>query len=329
MVAASTWHDILRPNTLEPDGLAVLPPRLAAEIQATGWRPESDPVRGIEHHRFNFLATDLLQAAGKSVEPFDPPYHNRDHFSAVYEGVRDQLRQRTRGAHPVPAGVRHALLLAAAGHDLGHPGSTFRREAPRGVAAPELEIHISNEMASSILVDRWASRRGVPLGMRVASAQLIDSTTFGVPGKGPTTEWERILVCADIAPQQDFYQWLDSGLNVIYGEVPAESPPADFNGWVDSEIGFLNYVEANLTPEARELGWDLRVDGHRQRLAQIQAGEHPTDRKRMMMGWEHARAGGPSPHHQSPKAEALAARSRHVTLADTLWPRQSNRGVGK
>ncbi len=275
MAGVLTWQDVLRPSTSEPEGLAILPPGLVAELQASGWRPQHAQVGGIEHQRVNFLVTELLEAAGTSVQPFGPEYHNSDHFRAVYAGVREQLFQRMTHDRPVPVGIRHALLLAAAGHDRDHPGSTFRHDAPAGVAAPELGTDISNEMASAILVDRWASKRQVPIGVRVAVAQLIDATTFGVPGKGPTTEYERILVCADIAPEEDFWRWLDSGLDVSYREIPAKPAPDDFNGWVANRLGFLGHIERNLTPEAVELGWGRRVTDHRARLKQIQAGTSP------------------------------------------------------
>ncbi|MGH3546458.1 MAG: hypothetical protein ACRDPW_11135, partial [Mycobacteriales bacterium] len=121
MTTALTWQNVLRPETMEPGQLALLPPDLAAKIATTGWRPDKDPIRGVEHHRFNLLATELLKVAGGSVERFEPKYHNLVHFRAVYAGVRDQLTQLSRDDDTVPTGVRHALLLAAAGHDRDHP----------------------------------------------------------------------------------------------------------------------------------------------------------------------------------------------------------------
>jgi hypothetical protein len=37
VIAALNWQDVPRPNMSEPDGLALLPPDLTAEIQTSGW----------------------------------------------------------------------------------------------------------------------------------------------------------------------------------------------------------------------------------------------------------------------------------------------------
>lgn len=293
-----TWAQLLRPDTLKNTGMNVLPPKLAEAVLSSRWDPAAEPATGVEPQRFLLLAAELLRMAGNSVKPFDPKYHNPEHFRGVCEGVREQLWQLQREGSSPSSGIRHSLLLAAAGHDWGHPGSTLRRDAPRGVPFPELSLALSNEMVSAIAVDAWAASCAVPLGVR---------------GKGPQTEYEQILVCADIIPEEDFWRRHESGLEVTYGEIPAKPSPETFDKWVAGEIRFLSHVEENLTPPAHTLGWGSRVKRHRDRLAQASLNKDGSDWLRMQLAWERARQ-GTFPYDRGPAGASGVTAPRRPTL---------------
>ncbi|MGI8648328.1 MAG: hypothetical protein DLM55_02220 [Acidimicrobiales bacterium] len=153
---------------------------------------------------------------------------------------------------------------------------------------------------------------------------MIDATTFGVPGKGPQTEYEQILVCADIVPEEDFWRRHESGLKITYGEIPAQPAPENFDLWTANEIDFLSHVEANLTQPAHMLGWGSRVEGHRDRLAQASLNRGGSDRRRMELAWERARQ-GTFPYDCGPAGACRVTAPRRPTLVTE----RPNRPLGR
>jgi class 3 adenylate cyclase len=313
-IGGVAWGEVLREQTLDRAGLAILPEELIQDLRAAKWGP-GDSIASISERRFSPLLDDLLDKAAESVVPFGPPaYHNSDHFQKVLDSTRQQMAV---AAPSFPRGVQQSLFLAAAGHDWGHQGTTFRRDAPDDLVLLRADLgrNISTEMVSAIEYDRQLREADVPLGTRVHVAQLIDGTTFGVSGKGPQTETEKILACADVAPEPDFGSWMKSTFNVMYRERQAAPPPTTFDDWLTGRLEFLHYIDGAMTSEGQTLGWSGRVEGHRRRL---QVDPLSREYRELQHQWEsRAGTGGNGPRGQDGEIIERDAAILMTDLADS------------
>lgn len=226
-----------------------------------------------------YLALDEIDSSvAGSVLAYGPPaYHNKAHFRRVVANTALLLDASDERA---PEVVGQAMMFAALGHDFGHQGSTFRKDAPRGKPLIELGDNIATEEVSAILMDRLAREIGLSVGMRVFIARLIHATTFGNPAIVPQTPLEKLLCCADVAPNRSFKDWLKQGIAVMYGEVPSKPAPVTFSGWIDDQLRFISHHLMNfVNPDkpqyvaaAVKLGWHEVIASHRARLESVKNG---------------------------------------------------------
>jgi hypothetical protein len=229
-----------------------------------------EPLVAISMGRFPYVLGNLLDRACRSVEFSKPAYHNGSHFREAVTNVH--LLAGVRGV-PLHAAVVQGILLAAAGHDFGHPGSSLRADAPMGLISPELGVEISNEQVSAILVDEILAEAGVDPAMRVFVARLIWATTFGGAIRAQTAP-ERLVVIADIAPNDSFMRWIEKSINTSVGERPAKPTTGTFTGFLRARLAFINdAVRPALTPEAASLGWDRNLDAYECTVQRLIKGE--------------------------------------------------------
>ena len=256
-----------------------LPPVLERDL--AGCDLDAAPV-AMDPADFRRALGAVLHVAAQSVQPFgQPAYHNGQHFVEVVGNTRlllDALEQ------PVPEAVRQALLIAAAGHDFAHQGSTFRRDAPNGKPLPELGDDVATEQVSAILMYELARVYGFTPPARLFIVRAIHATTFGNPAISPQSPLEKLLACADVAPNTpQIVAWLKHGVDVTFGERPAKPAPTTFSGWVANRMGFIDYHLMNfVTPEkpqyvaaAVRLGWDAILRDHRASLQRVKDGTDP------------------------------------------------------
>jgi hypothetical protein len=245
-----------------------LPGTLAAVTDLE--RASKMPLVAISGGCFPYVLGNLLDRACRSVEFSNPAYHNGSHFREVVANVH--LLAGVREV-PLHAAVVQGMLLAAAGHDFGHPGSSLRADAPMGVISPELGVVISNEEVSAILVDEILAEAGVDPAMRVFVARLIWATTFGSSIRAQTGP-ERLTVLADIAPNDSFMRWIEKSISTSLGERPAKPITGTFTGFLSARLAFIDdAVRPALTPEAAALGWDRNLDAYACTVHRLLKGE--------------------------------------------------------
>jgi hypothetical protein len=225
------------------------------------WNDGNDLLEPIEDEKFQRLLDELMIVAVASVKPYMPAYHNGDHFKAVLANVQTLLPKGT------PEAVAQAMQIAAAGHDVANPGSTFRSMAPRGVPMKELGLVIATEAVTAIIVDTLLKAWNFQRGMRLFIGNLTLASVFGIPQFGPRTKWERVLCCADVGPTpgttcDNILSWLDEGVRVNLVEAhPAR--PASYRDWLERRLRFLGFLRTftnpqhmNFVPGALAAGWD-------------------------------------------------------------------------
>jgi len=229
-------------------------------------------LQAIESRLWEVLLPLMLKEAADSVKPFGPPaYHNGGHFATVVDNI--EALTRAGGGHSIHNkewAVAQGLMIAAAGHDFAHQGSTLRSDAPGKIALPNLGLGIRTEEVSAILVDQTLKRFNVDVGMRLFVCRHIWATTFGNPKVKPVTKTEYMLALADVAPVLPPLQLLTQGIRVVYEEVPPGGKrPKTWSSWIESRKGFSRYVRGLLerVPEARTLRWSMNLNNFERMLS--------------------------------------------------------------
>ncbi len=257
-----------------------LPPNLERILAVVD--PDRIELTAFDQARFAVILQDMLRRAARSVMEFGPPaYHNGQHFVEVVENVLLLLHARV---DPVPEAVRQALVFAAAGHDFAHPGATYRKDAVNGRPLPELGDEMATEEVSARIVDDLAHEYAFNPAARLFIFRAIGATTFGNPAIGPQSPLERILACADVAPNDPFLVWYKKGVDVTFHECPAKPAPTTFSGWLKNRLGFIDYYLVNFfdegklqyyTQEAFALGWGMTLLSYKITLMSVEGGQDP------------------------------------------------------
>jgi hypothetical protein len=271
-----------------------LPPGLKKELEGFSGTSTSE-METYSPQQFDEILSKALKLAEESVSAYPVHYHTIEHFREVLAHGTAIITAYTHLSHKkLPPVVEQAFYLALALHDIGHPGATFRSDAPRGIQLPHFGTEVSTEWVSSVLADAFAKENGFNPFARLFITQIIWASTYGgTTPRGkllkldrikPSTFFEHTMVVADIAPADSFVREMQKGVNVTFGEKPASSPPTTWSGWLKNRIGFLSgYILPNLSALdavcdislSTILGWRSAADHHLAKLTAIQAGKEP------------------------------------------------------
>lgn len=191
------------------------------------------------------------------------PYHSVDHFDTVH--VRCQKVCKVMH-HDILLTVEQALMLAAQGHDLCHPGFGDRLTMPanRPRIYPQLG-GITNERASNLAVHEIMRMTGISPHVMMMVWGMIESTQFVGKDPGAHTVGEAIIRACDIAVDRSPMDWFCESARVL-AETPLEKRPPTFQKWVEGRAGFLkNWVRPRMemVPASMKL-WGHHLDAAEQ-----------------------------------------------------------------
>jgi hypothetical protein len=117
-----------------------LPPGLKKELEGFSGTSTS----GMETYspqQFDEILSKALKLAEESVSAYPVHYHTIEHFREVLAHGTAIITAYTHLSHKkLPPVVEQAFYLALALHDIGHPGATFRSDAPRGIHLPHCQL---------------------------------------------------------------------------------------------------------------------------------------------------------------------------------------------
>lgn len=267
-----------------------LPAEMAAE--ARSYRPDGHEMQALSKGAYARLRTQTHQFADRSVAPYNPVYHNQNHFRAVEAfglAAADLYAKSRRGA--MPEAVRQAFGLALYTHDAHHCASTFRMDAPRGLYRPELGTRVATEWVTALSVNDFMRNRGLPFPARLFQTGVIWASTYGgstpkgqqlgIPSPQPRTIWGAIMRAADACPTRSVEDQLRQSISVNYGEIPAAPAPRTMDAFIARERGFMGYIEQMFdrldqvggSPLTTQLGWRGRLATIRSGLDKLERGD--------------------------------------------------------
>ncbi len=246
----------------------------AVQAECAQYTPSGTELDAMSAARFDAVRQVVIAYADASVT--DLPYHGPKHFREVEAyglAAAGEIDRLTGKAWPTA--VKQALAVALRMHDCHHSGSTFRADAPGAelVYRPELGPDVATEWVSSLAVNELGRQHGFSLPSRLFQMMVVWSSTYGgqtprgrelgIPDVHPDGVWGRLMRAADVCPPADFLEWIRGSIAVNYGEIPATTPPATWDGFLQAQIGFTGYIghcfdqldEAAGVPVTRELGW--------------------------------------------------------------------------
>jgi hypothetical protein len=133
--------------------------------------------------------------------------------------------------------------LRALFHDVGHSGTSMRRDA---IPAPK-RADLSNEEFAALRVHTFLSPIFSPEDITYIQTGVL-GTTYGQEelGYGPRSDSEKLLALADVA---DFMGGLETMINnsfKVMEELPATQFPATFEQFVNGRQTFLAYCRTRL-----------------------------------------------------------------------------------
>jgi hypothetical protein len=270
-----TWYNQgLAPGLAEqfPDGL-VLPQTLGG-------------FEGQEVENFEEVLTDTLIGAHVPQNA----YHNVVHAQRATENASQgyDAIASLKGWH-IPAGFLQPILLGTAGHDTGHPGTTFFADAKPDRIPANASVDVAVEWHSARLASETAAENGFSPEQQAVAAYVPASSAYGEgTPQGQRLGLARVkprgisglmMRAADIVPAGgDFTTGLVDDMAVTHGEKPASGIVINtVDGYLANRKGFLTgyviptfdkldaSVDADLTTH---LGWRDRAE---QRIAQYEA----------------------------------------------------------
>lgn len=268
------WSDYLTPNCLFRAHLSDAPALLRTDLSS--WRAEHDSLDPLPEETFLKAVRLLLEQLRLCDTQFDNPYHNRIHAGDVVNRVSKLLSLKRR----VSPLIWQLFVLAALGHDLGHPGTPRRLDAKK-VAAAELGADISNEAVSWLLTDAVLQQTGLNLGGRLFVRSLIIATTFGNPEVTPLGEWEPLIALADIAPDKPYRDWLNYQNGLVLAETTPAGSTLDPDQCLQDCLRFCEFTDARMRLAAKvtqvPTAWYENLQERFERLKAMQAGTNPLD----------------------------------------------------
>jgi len=220
-------------------------------ILSLGWEYAED--ENVSSAWLQSLENEILA----ELDQLPNPFHNGNHSRRV----RDRTVKYARHAL-FPEAQVSLLHISALFHDYGHAGTRFRQ-----LAQDSHHQKLSNEEFSALEADRHLTGK-LTLKQRLQVQGLILSTSFGqddlqkLPQSPfcdlyrpyqPTTDLEQLFQFADIAAiDEDPEAYLSSALAVAKEKAVAGEPFFSFEGFLQSEIQFLYYVQ-NRFQEVKKL----------------------------------------------------------------------------
>jgi len=268
-----------------------LPPQLQRRLDT--YRTDSDELVALDQASWQQLRQRYVAYATQSVQVYANPYHNADHFRIVEEnGMAAVAGYETLTGQMIPLAVKQALAMALHLHDCHHCGSTFRADTRQPLFAPEMGNRLAQEWISAEMAANMARDAGMILPAQLFQIMIIWSSTYGgttdrgrelgIPDIRPQGFWGRLMRAADVSPPNSLAESLARSIAVNYGEVPATPAARDWQGFLDSQLGFFGYVqhcfdqldEAAQVPLSTHLGWSQNLARLRQGVVKL--GADPT-----------------------------------------------------
>lgn len=263
------------------------------QTELTSYRPDGREMRALHYRDYKKLHEKTVMYVRNSVAAFHPPYHNDQfHFAVVEANGLAAADEYARGRPELmPDFVRQVFGLTLRAHDAHHCASTFRSDAPRGMFKPELGTNVSSEWVTAADFNSFMRREGLHLPARLFQTSVIWSSTYGgntpkgqalrLPNPQPRTIWGAIMRAADVCPPPQIDRWLHGSIAIGYGEVPAAPQPQTIVGYVDAQLGFMDYVISCFdevdrlggAPITTRLRWRTRVTNTRKYLMLIRSGD--------------------------------------------------------
>lgn len=222
-----------------------LPAQLALDLER--WDPKKDPgFEPVPEQTFAAAMALLYSQVDTLDRLYQNPYHNyQTHFASVMDRTHLLLEMRS-----YPKIIKQAMLVAALGHDIGHPGSTLRKNAKKPLQREELGTQVSNEWVSGCMVDNAIGIYGFSVGARLCIFSAIQATTFGDPTfRIPNHPLAHLIACADIAPSVGVLEWFEQGILVLE-ETPIKERPRDYPDWLEGRRKFVEFIKSRMTPNA-------------------------------------------------------------------------------
>lgn len=254
---------------------ASLPP----EIKTAVGRDVMDfPTQSTSGRAFS-TAMAMIQAKHEAWNMFmvaegfkENPYHTVAHFNTVHDRCQKVCKALH---HDISLSVQQALMLAAQGHDLCHPGFGDRLTMPtdRPRIYPQLE-GITNERASNLAVYEIMRMAGVSPHVMMLVWGMIESTQFVGDDPGGHNTGEVIIRACDIAVDRTPLAWFRESADVL-AETPIEKRPPTFQKWAEGRAWFLkNWVRKRMEmmPITMEL-WGHHLAAAEQYVQRVLAGD--------------------------------------------------------
>jgi hypothetical protein len=232
---------------------------------------------------FSRLQSRVERLTDSSVKRFNPPFHNPQvHFIEVKKNGR-----MAADACGLPQAVRESLELALYAHDLGHCGSTFRCDAPKGVYRQDLGVDVSSEWVSAVVLEEELRKADVCLPSRLFQMGIIFATTMGaaspagkrmrLPSPQPRTISGCIMWATDICPTGDPFEDIRRAILVNFAEVPAFPRAKTWEGFIAGEQNFCDVIKMRFDrlnavaskSVTGKLGWDARLQRKRRGIEQL------------------------------------------------------------
>lgn len=273
-----------------------LPPQLSESFPNGIVLPSTlDAFEGQELPDFETALTAAMEAAH---EPRNA-YHNIRHSQRATENASDGYDALTRLTGLVlPAGFLQPILLGTAGHDHGHPGTTFFADAAPDRLPTDANPDMAVEWYSAMLVSRAIAEQGGTPEQQLVAAYIPAASAYGAnedQGKrlniaraiNPVGIAGRMMRAVDVTPDGgDYAASVSEDTGVLYGEKMAggKTPPSTLDAYLANRIGFLrgyvlptfdsldSAVGAELTSY---LGWRQRAERRFAQLEEVRNGTNP------------------------------------------------------
>jgi hypothetical protein len=251
---------------------------LAADLEA--WNPSEDDMEGMSEADFSNLIGILAADQQRWQLDHGLSYHVPGHFWDVQGRVRLLMDM---SEEDYPKGILQAASFFSLGHDTGHPGRTLREDAISAgldVLLPRL-TGVSNEFVSAVYCDQLAKVCGMNPGMRLVGWLMIIATTFGAkPPVEVSTQLEKIIALADVAPDLPRESWITQQHLKVVQEAPEGSPmhPTSVKGHLDSGLFFCRQIVAPRMAVVKvPYGWGANLQERVTWLQGMRDGELPAD----------------------------------------------------
>lgn len=226
-------------------------------------------------------------------------YHNDKHSQRVLENTWEGYDALANLARiEIPLGFLQPLLIGAAGHDIGQPGTTFYKDADPDRIPPGITDKTATEWYATMRVRQQIAQAGGNPAQQFIGAYVPASSAYGAgepQGKllnlekasNPQGIAGRMMRAVDVLPADgDYTTTAQEDTSVLYGEgMPSgKKPPQSLRDYVANRRGFLSgYVLPSLVrlDEAvgveltEHLGWQNRVKRRLTQLDEIENGTNP------------------------------------------------------